>query len=194
MSALQTNAVTSTGTGLRTSASLGGQNSAQNKGLMVKGTASQGLQTEVRAEACPGGQAAAVRRTRKEPLCAAASCRWLGWPLCGGEVTKPQVHSQVWALVSHCSGKVPIHQSTLSPIPRSPKHLVAVISRRTCCSGEPEMSAFETATRPGASWKSKDTPSHLLIERKDARSRCLFSKQELNVCHFYYLITTQEVC
>lgn len=56
------------------------------------------------------------------------------------------------------------------------KNTVTVISRRNYCFEKPEMSAFETATQPGYSWKNKDTPSKPLNEGKPNSGACFLNK------------------
>lgn len=141
-----------------------------------------------------GGQVGTAMRSRKEsslPSCLLPVGRMAYiWELRSPGCRSTHGHG---ALVSHyfCkslhSPKQP-HASFYSEVPNT----VAVICRR-----DRALKIYSVCI-----WNS-DTARLFLKEQghtlptldwKEARSWCLFPKQELNVCHLCYLIMTQEVC
>ena len=140
-----------------------------------------------------GRPAGAARRSRKLPTGQAASCqctqvasRWEG---------AHQTPRLLLRVGSAHSGNISTRRSggMLSSTLRSPRHLGAATSRRSGCSGAPAASLFGGSDATRRLWEEKGQALPV-PDRKDARSGCLCSKQELNVCHFSCLIMTQEVC
>lgn len=140
----------------------------------------------------PGGRLGQPEKQEEPPGQAAFTCRQVS----SLRVTSLDTSTPGGGLQSAASSrKVSIHQSsrTLPPAPRHPKPVAAVFLEETpACLHQTQRRG---PTAPGNTQtgppKAGLTASQIGGRGGEGRGG-VFSKQELNVCHFCYLIVTQE--